>query len=342
MRAARLTGPRRIAVAAVRRPVPGRGEALVRVRAVGVCRSDLHYWLHGRIGNQVIRRWPQTLGHEPAGVVTALGPGVRNLKPGDRVAIEPAVPCGRCAECRAGRGNVCGRVRFLGMPGQPGALAEFLAHPAACLVRVPRSVGDEEAAALEPLAIGLHAVRLLHGRPLARALVVGAGPVGLCILAALRLRRARVTACDPVPARLAVARRMGAARAVRVDARAPARRTARALGGPFDAVFEAAGTAAAVELALRAARPGGTVALAGIPDGDTIPYHAHLARRKELVIVNVRRSNGELREAVRLVAAGRVRLGPLLTHRGGLDDAGRLFALVHRRGDGVVKAVIHP
>ncbi|MEK7766058.1 MAG: zinc-binding dehydrogenase, partial [bacterium] len=117
---------------------------------------------------------------------------------------------------------------------------------------------------------------------------------------------------------------------------------ARALGGPFDAVFEAGGTATAVELALRAARPGGGVALVGIPDGDTIPVHLHVARRKELTIVNVRRSNGELAAAVRLVAARRIDLRPMLTHRGGLEDASRLFALVHRRADGVVKAILHP
>jgi L-iditol 2-dehydrogenase len=342
MRAAVLAAPRRIVVREVPAPrAPRRGEALVRVTACGICRSDLHYYLHGRIGSQVIRIWPQTLGHEPAGDVVAVGPGVRGIRPGNRVAIEPAIPCGRCRECRAGRPNICTRHRFLGLPGMPGALAESLVMPVANLVRVPRSVSAAEAAALEPLAIGLHAVRLLGRRALRAAAVVGAGPVGLCVLAALRAAGARVTICDYVPARLRVARRMGAARAVLIRPRRPMRDQAAALGD-LAVVFEAGGTPEAVDLALRAVWPGGTVALIGIMDGDRTPVNLHVARRKELTILNVRRSNGELAAAARMVASGKINLRPMLTHRGGLPDAASFFALVNRRASGVVKAVIEP
>lgn len=341
MRAAVLAAPRRIVVREVAAPgAPGRGEALVRVTAVGICRSDLHYYLHGRIGSQVIRHWPQTLGHEPAGEVVALGPGVRGVKRGDRVAIEPAQPCGHCRECRSGRPNICTHHRFLGLPGSPGALAEFLVVPAANLVRVPRHVSARETAALEPLAIGLHAVRLL-GRAPRTAAVVGAGPVGLCVLTALRHAGTRVTIADYLPARLAVARRMGAARVVRIAPGRPMRDQA-ARFGDHPVVVEAGGTRAAVELALRAVRPGGTVALIGIMDEEATPVNLHVARRKELTIINVRRSNGELHEAARLVATGRINLKPMLTHRGGLGDTARFFALVNRRADGVVKAVVEP
>jgi len=324
------------------RPRPGRGEALIRIRAVGVCRSDLHYYLHGRIGNQVIRHWPQTLGHEAAGDVAATGTNVRNVKPGDRVAVEPATPCGKCPECRHGVGNVCKKTGFLGMPGQRGAFAEYLVHPARHLEKLPRTVSYEVGAALEPFAVGLHAVGLMGSRKPRRALVVGAGPIGLSVLAALKLRRRLVTVCDCLPARLEVARRMGADAAVRVASRVSMEKAVKTLGGDFDAVFEAGGTAEAVDLSLRAAAPKGFVALIGIPDGDTIPVSLHTARRKELTIVNVRRSNGELALGVRLVARGRIDLAPMITHRGGLADAGKLLALAARRGDGVVKAVIRP
>jgi L-iditol 2-dehydrogenase len=341
MRAAQLVAPRRIAIREVPAPVPKWGEVLVRVRAVGICRSDLHYYERGRIGNQVIRSWPQTLGHETAGEVAARGPGVRGLRPGDRVAVEPAVPCGRCRECRSRRGHLCRRGRFLGMPGQPGALAEFLVVPAANCVRVPPSVSDEEAAALEPLAIGLHAVRLVR-RGFRSAAVVGAGPIGLCALAGARLvSGARVTACDYEPARLRIARRMGAARTVRIDPRRPMAAQAGRLGEP-EVVFEAGGTPEAVDLSVQAVRPGGIVALIGIMEADRTPVDLHAARRKELAILNVRRSNGELARCVRLVAARRVDLRPMLTHRGHLEDAETLFELVRRRRGGVVKAVVDP
>ncbi len=341
MRAAVLVRPRRIEVRRVPSPPPpGRGEALVRVTAVGICRSDLHYWLHGRIGSQVIRRWPQVLGHEPAGEVVRTGPGVRGLKPGDRVAIEPAVPCGRCRECRTGRHNICAQVKFLGLPGRPGALAEYLVMPAANLVKVPARVTPAETAALEPLAIGLHAVRLV-GKPPRSAAIIGAGPVGLCLLAALRSGGTRVTVADFVPARLRVARRMGAAATIRISPRRPMVAQATSLGDPA-LVFEAGGTPSAVDLALRAVRPGGKVALVGIMDGSLTPVNLHVARRKEMTILNVRRSNGELAAAARLVASGRINLQPMLTHRGGLAATARFFSLVNRRADGVIKAVIEP
>ena len=342
MRAACLVGPGRIRVVSLPVPRPGRGEALVRVEAVGICRSDVHYYLFGRIGSQVVRRYPQMLGHEPAGAVAALGSGVRGLEVGDRVAVEPAAPCGKCAECRRGRGNICARVKFLGMPGLAGAFAEYLAMPVRNLFRIPPAVSYEEAAALEPFAIGLHAVGLLGARRIEHALVAGAGPVGLSVLAALKLGKRRVTVCDYLPARLRVAARMGADRTVRVLRSRGGGAGARRLERIHDAVFEAGGTVESVDLSLRAAAPGGVVALIGILEGDTVPVDMHVPRRKELTIVNVRRSNGELAAGIRYVAAGRADLRPMITHRGGLEETARLFKMTAGYRNGVVKAMVMP
>ena len=337
MQAAVLGGVGRVRLVSLPIPRPGRGEVLVRVRAVGVCRSDVHYYRTGRIGNQVIRRWPQTLGHEAAGEVAFAGPGVRGFKPGDRVAIEPATPCGKCVHCRAGRGNICPRVGFLGMPGHPGALAEYLVMPAGNLERLPEGISFEEGVALEPMAIGLHAVRLA-GRLPREAAVVGVGPVRLAVLAALRCRGVRATVFDYLPARLGVARRMKASRTVRVGRRG----SARGLAGKFALVFEAGGTPEAVSLALELAAPGGTVLLIGIQEGNRTVLDLHVARRKELAILNVRRSNGETREAIRLLSAGKLDLKPMVTHRTPLADAAKVFRMVDGYRDGVVKAVILP
>jgi L-idonate 5-dehydrogenase len=228
------------------------------------------------------------------------------------------------------------------MPGQPGAFAEFLRRPVESLVRIPPSVSDAEAAALEPLAIGVHAVRLLGRSPVRRAAVIGCGPVGLCALAALRaLKGSRIVAGDVEPARLRAACRMGAVGTVRVSRARPMRDQAARFGAP-PVVVEAGGTAASLDLAIHAAAPGGTVLVIGIMDGFAVPVDLHAARRKELTLINVRRSNGELPLALRLVASGRVDLRPMLTHQGGFADAQRLFRLVDRRGDGAIKAVLVP
>lgn len=314
----------------------------MRVLACGICRSDLHYWADGRIGNQVIRQWPQLLGHEPAGRIVALGPGTKGLRIGDRVAIEPAIPCGTCPQCRAGRGNICSHVDFLGMPGQPGAFAEYLRRPVSSLFKVPKSVSDAEAAGLEPLTIGVHAVRLLGIRRVPVAAVIGAGPIGLCVMASLRaLKKTRVTIGDFEPARLRAARKMGAARTVRVSAGLPMKDQAEAFGKP-PVVVEAGGTASALDLAIHAVAPGGLLLVIGIMDGATVPVNLHAARRKELTIINVRRSNGELKQALRLIVSRKVNLRPMLTHSGGLSDAARLFRQVHVRRQGAIKAVIRP
>lgn len=342
MKAAMLTGRKRIRVMDVPRPVPGRGEVLVRVRAVGICRSDLHYYLYGRIGSQVIRKYPQLLGHEPSGEVAALGPGVRGLKVGDRVAVEPAAPCGKCGECLKGRGNICRKVDFLGMPGLKGAMSEYLVMRPENLFKVPRRVSFEVAAALEPFSIGLHAVKLVRGYPMRKAAVVGVGPVGLAVLAALKVRPVNVTACDIVPARLRVARKMKADRVVCVFPKRNTSWNAARLPKDLDVVFEAGGTAEAMNIAIEAVRPGGVVALIGITDESVVGLHLHTARRKELAIINVRRSNGEIDEAVRLVGSGKVNLKPMLTHRGGLEDTARFFRLVSGYKRGIVKAVVIP
>ena len=322
-------------------PRPGAGEVLVRVRAVGICRSDVHYFRQGKIGNQVIRKFPQLLGHEPAGEIVELGRGVRGMRPGDRVAIEPAMPCGKCAECRRGAGNTCPAVKFLGMPGQNGAFAQYMAVPAENVAKIPRAISFEIGAALEPLAVGMHAVKLA-GKRMKRALVIGVGPIGLCITAVLKARGVWVEACDFLPARLSAARKMGAKSTVLFTRKASLKGMLRALSPRPDVVFEAGGTASAVSLALNAAGPGGKVMLVGITEEDAIPVNLHTARRKELTIINVRRSNGELEECINMVASGKIDLRPMITHRGKLARAHELFLLAEGYRNGVIKPVVIP
>ena len=334
-----LTGPRRIRVMDVPLPRLRPGEVLIRVRAVGICRSDIHYFQTGRIGDQVIRRWPQALGHEASGEVWHVPAGISGFRRGDRVAIEPATPCGKCVHCRGGRGNICTRVKFLGMPGNAGAFAEYISMGTKNLVKLPGRATFEEGVALEPMAIGLHSVRLTGAR-IPEAAIIGAGPVGLSVLAALRAEfRSKVSVFDYFPFRLDAARVMGACNVFKAgrDSRAGYQP-----GRKWEFVFEAGGTEEAVESALEIAAPGGMVSLIGIHDGARTPVNLHMARRKELVILNVRRSNDELAECVRMVGTGRLDLSSTISHRGGLEDAGRFFLMVERYGNRVIKAVINP
>lgn len=213
MKAAYLTAPERIEV--LDAPAPARRQptdVLVRIDAVGVCGSDLHYYHAGGIGEQVVA-YPWVMGHECAGTVLEAPAGVPGPRVGDRVAIDPLIACGQCDQCLSGRRHTCRRQKFLGCPGQtPGALAEQMVLPAECCFPVPPAMTAAEAVLAEPFSIGLYAVRLAALKPGARVAVLGSGPIGLCVLlAAKALAQATVYATDLVPERLAVARHLGAA-----------------------------------------------------------------------------------------------------------------------------------
>jgi L-iditol 2-dehydrogenase len=303
-------------------PEPQQGEALVRVRGVGLCGSDRHWFLEGGIGDAVLRE-PLVLGHEFAGVV------VEGPRAGERVVLDPAVPCGRCALCRAGQGHLCADMRFAGHGSTDGALRTLVAWPEHLVHALPDAVADEAAPLLEPLGVALHAIELGGAAAGSTAAVIGCGPLGLLLVQALRAAGLRVeVAADPLPHRAAAARELGA------RASAPA-------GTQVDIVFEAAGDDEALDAAIAAARPGGRVVVVGIPDGDRSSFHAAAARRKELTLALCRRMRAsDLPRAIRLAERGGLELGALVTARYGLSEGPQAFReLVERRG---LKVVVEP
>lgn len=339
MRSAVLSGPRRIELVEVPTPRPGPGEVLVRLRAVGVCGSDVHYYADGRIGDAVVE-YPFVLGHEPAGEVAAVGPGVEGLAAGDRVALEPAFPCGICPICRRGRPNCCPQVRFLGTPPVGGVFEEYHLFQAEQCVPLPEGISFEAAACLEPMAVALHAVNLARLELGARVAVMGGGPIGILTAVAARLAGASFVALtEPIPERRALAAKFGVDLVLDPfagDARAEIRRAA----GTIDAAFEAAGTQEAVDDATLVAGPGGTAVIIGIPAAERISLRAHDVRRKELKILMARRSNHTLEPAIRLMRAGRIDPGAIVTHRFPLDQLPRAMELAHAYEDGVLKAMV--
>jgi L-iditol 2-dehydrogenase len=332
MRAARLYGAGDLRVADEPEPAAEPGQELVRVTVVGICGSDLHWWDEAGIGDAVITR-PLVLGHEAAGVIEA-GP-----RRGTRVAIDPAITCGRCRPCLDGYRNLCLNIRFAGHGDQDGAMRELLAWPSDLLHPLPDSVTDTGGALLEPLGVAIHALDLGHVRLGARVAVVGCGPIGLLLIAVLRTAGAsHIAAFEPLPHRREAALRYGADVCLRPDILPGDLR--ELVGEGAGAVFEMAGTADAVTLSMAAARPGGRVVLGGIPSDDRITFEASTARRKGLTIAMVRRMNNVYGRAIALAAAGSFSLAPLVTDRFGLASAGPAFGIAAKRKG--LKVVIEP
>jgi len=327
----------------VPQPKPGPGQVLVRMRAVGLCGSDVHYYTHGRIGDQVLRK-PMIVGHEGAGEVAALGSGVKDLKVGQRVAIEPSNPCGRCEFCMTGRPNLCPDVKFFSTPPYDGLMCEFAAVERRQCLPIPDALSWEEAAMLEPLQVGVHAVNLAGLRPDETVAVVGVGSIGLGCMETARVGGAgRILATDKLDYRLKLARRLGADETINVDKNDPAEEGLRLTGGRgADLVFECTNRASGAPQAWSLAGIGGRVIMVGIPEEDEITLAAHPPRRKELRIQYVRRSRHAARQAIDLVAAGRLDVASWVTHRVPLAKAVKAFERVEHYADGVLKAVILP
>lgn len=341
MKALRLHGPRELRVDEVPTPTPRGGEALIRVRALGVCGSDVHYYLDGRIGDD-IAPVPFTLGHEFAGEIVALGPEAEGPPIGSRVAVDPAIPCGSCEACRDGNANCCPDVRFPASPPVQGALCEFYAHPSHLCVPLPDALAFEEGAMLEPLGVAIHAVALTKIRSGATVAILGAGPIGLLIAQIARHAGARaIYLSEPVPERRALARRVGATSVCDPGARDPVAWIHDATRGRgVDIGIEAAWGAEAVGQAIGMTRPAGRVVLVGIPRDDRCTFPASVARRKGLTILMSRRMKSVYPEAIALVERGHVDVDPLITHRFPLDRAAEAFELVASLSDGVSKALI--
>jgi L-iditol 2-dehydrogenase len=332
----------------VRTPAPG--EVLLEIRSVGVCRSDLDYWIDGRIGDMVVEV-PLILGHEFSARVIEAGPGADPALVGRRVAVEPGVSCLRCEWCMRGDTNLCPQVLFCGVPGVDGALRRLMPYPAAFIAPLPDNVSDDAGALLEPLAIGVHVLDLARPRLETTAAVVGVGPVGLSVLQAARAAGVgRLIALDRLDWRLEAAMKLGATDAVKVQAfdggdavdhqRAVDALMALTRGRGVDHVYEAAGADDSAALAIELAAPAGKVFLVGIPRGGRTEFSASISRRRGLTVYVVRRSRPTLHRALAMLSRGALNADALITHRFPFAQATEAFDLAHNYSDGVIKAVI--
>jgi L-iditol 2-dehydrogenase len=321
-------------------PRPGPGEVLVRIRAVGICGSDVHYFVEGRIGRFVVTG-PIVLGHECAGEVSELGAGVKGLAEGDPVAVEPGWPCGRCPFCRAGRYNLCPDVRFLATPPDDGAFAEYLAVPADFAFKLPGGMSFAAGAMMEPLAVGLHAARRAGVLAGSSAAVVGAGPIGLLTLeAASAFGATRVFVSDVVEKRLAMAQELGAEKAFNAAKVDVVAEVLGASGGGVDFAFECAGAPQALGDCIRMLRPGGTLTLVGMTAEGTFPVDVGSLLAGELDVKTVFRYAHCYPLAIELVRTGRVRVEPLITHRFPLERTGDALRFARDHKADAIKVLV--
>lgn len=337
MRATFIHGVRDVRTGEKAAPERTGDEVLIRVAGVGVCGSDLHYYLEGGIGSAHIHA-PFIPGHEFAGWVTEDRPEL-GLHRGQLVAVDPARPCGHCEWCGRGHVNLCPNVVFTGAPPHHGAMTETIAVAPGQIFPVPAHFTVAQAVMLEPLGVAVHAMDLAKQRVLETVAVLGCGPIGLCLLQLARRAGAeRVYAVDPCDYRAEAALRLGADR---VDA--SHERIGEWTGGRgCDLVLEATNAPAGFQIAVDSAAIGGRVILAGIPDGNAYHLDAAQVRRKGLVIKFVRRMGHVYPRAIKLVAAGGVDVESVVTHRFPLQEAGRAFELQTERRDGAIKSLIVP
>ena len=306
-------------------PTPASSESLVRVKAVGICGSDMHWLTEGSIGDMRLEQ-PLVLGHEFAGVIES-GP-----QRGQRVAVDPAIACGVCEFCREGNPNLCEALRFAGVGACDGALREYVAWETHCLYPLPDALTDADGAMLEPLGVAIHTVDLGHVRPGMTVGVFGCGSIGLLVIQVARVAGAtRIIATDLLPHRLNAARALGATTFQAHDGEEADAVFAATNKRGVDAAFEVAGQNAAVETAIAVARPGSRVVLCGIPAGDRTSFSASSARRKGLTLKLVRRMKHTYPRALRLVEGGFVDVQSLVTHRFPLEQVEQAFAVAQRR-----------
>ena len=342
MKAMMLTGIRQMEMREVHTPsILNDRDVRIKMKTLGVCGSDIHYYVSGKIGSQVVQ-YPFTVGHEGAGVVEAVGKGVTTVKPGDRIAIEPAMPCWECDQCLAERPHTCRNLRFLGCPGQAeGSLSEYIVMPETSCFKIPDQMSYDEAAISEPLAIGLYAVKQSISMKGAKVGILGFGPIGMSVLLpALAMGAKEVYVSDKIDERLQIARENGAALTANPEQEDVVKKIATKAPELLDVVFECCGQQDAIDNAVDLLKPGGKLMIIGIPEFDRWTLPVDKTRRKELCIQNVRRQNEAVQPALDMIASGEISVASMATHRFRFQESKEAFDLVAGYRDGVMKAMI--
>jgi L-iditol 2-dehydrogenase len=317
-------------------------DVLLKIETTGICGSDVHYHLTGRIGSQVVK-YPFVVGHESAATVKAVGKSVSRVKVGDQVVVEPSVACHHCDQCKAGRENTCRNVQFLGTPGQlSGSLCEYIVMPQENCYPTGGEITLEQGALCEPLSIGIYSVKRACMPDGANIAILGAGPIGLSVLLAAKTGKIeKIYVTDKIDARLEAAKSQGitwAGNPIKTNVVGELL-AAEHLG--VDVVFECCGQQEALDQAIDMLKPGGLLAIVGIPAQESISFNPDKFRRKELTITYIRRQNHCVQAAIDLLKSRQINADFMITHRFNLQQTATAFDLMTDYSDGIIKAMIH-
>jgi len=338
MKSALMTQPGNFEVHEVKKPsIISEKDVLLRIHTAGICGSDLHYFRTGRIGNEIVK-YPFSMGHECTATVEEVGSDVIRVQSGDRVVVEPAIPCINCDQCQTGRFHTCRNMNFMGCPGQlEGCFSEYIVMPESCCFLLPDDMPLKEAVFCEPLSIALHSYQFIQQTQPKRIGILGAGPIGIStLLVALNKGHKEFFMTDKLDARLEHAKSFGAGYTANPD------KTDIVKTVPFepDVVFECCGQEDAVIQATSILKPGGHLVVTGIPESDNIRFPIHELRRKEISVYNVRRQNKMMPDAIDMGKKLINQIKLLITHIYSIDEIQEAFQHTATYNDGVMKAVI--
>lgn len=343
MKAAVLYGKMDVRNELVEKPVATKGQAIVQIKAVGVCGSDIHYFEHFGMGDSYKLTEPQILGHEASGIVVEIGEGVTNVHIDDRVTIEPGETCLHCEQCKTGHYNLCRDVHFLSVPHEKGAFAEYLVMDSDMLFRVPDSMSYEVASLAEPLSVGIHACDLAEVKPGVKLLIIGAGPIGLMVLIAARTYGATdITICDVQDNRLEFAKEQcGAKNIVNTKIHSANDIVEKFTSGVgFDCVIETAGSPITEYMTVALARRGAHIALVGIPKDKDLGMNIFDIIDKELTIRGVFRYANTYPLAVSILDSGVVDFEKIITNRFPLDQTKEALEFALKNKMNSIKTVV--
>ena len=342
MKAMMLTGIRQMGMKEIPEPlIINPNDVKIRMSVVGICGSDIHYYTQGKIGTQEVE-YPFTVGHEGAGVVVETGSDVKRVKPGDKIAIEPAMPCWECDQCLAGRHHTCRKLRFLGCPGQAeGCLMEYIVMPEESCFPLKGNLKPDHGSISEPLAIGVYAVKKAGDIRNMDIGILGFGPIGMSVMLAAKAgKAANIYVTDKIDERLLIASREGAFLTVNPLKEDAAEKIIEHTKLGMDIVFECCGQQEAFDQAVDILKPGGKLLVVGIPEFDEWSMNVEKTRRKEITIQFIRRQVDCVDSALEMMEKNIINIDRMVTHRFPFSKTKEGFDLVAAYNDGVMKAMI--
>lgn len=322
-------------------PVPKPGEVLIKLEYVGVCGSDLHYFEAGAIGDFVVE-YPFVLGHECGGEVVEVAEGVKNLKVGDKIAIEPGIVDGTCDYCKEGRYNLCPDIEFFATPPYDGVFQEYVAYPENQCFKLPENMNTKEGALLEPLAVGFHAANRAGAHLGQTALVTGSGCIGIVTTMALKANGVKkVIISDVMEARLNKAKECGADVTLNPQNDDIVKRVLEETDGKgVDFVVETSGAEICLRQAIEAVKMGGKIVCVGYPASGEVAIPLSVAINKELDILTDFRYRNTYPQEIEAVSEGRIKLDNIVTDEFEFKDVHEAMTRCMNEKDKIIKAVI--